>query len=187
MGSDRIHARSVGAVASVADASCLASQKGVTLADASSAAYYIWQNANLATKSRALLSEFNLPALGQHYFVSAGTGINPKWDFVAAMGPNAYVVGSKVAGLPAPTGSNDVDWLQLKGVDGGLGNAVYRVHTRGGVAPASCTPGTDVNVMSVKYSAIYCEFFFIPPDERETDPWWYRVLWRHFLIQVPLI
>jgi hypothetical protein len=152
---------SAGAVASLFDVSCIASRKGFALADVSSTAYNIWKVADPKMTSPALLSGFSMPKLGQHYFITnptTGSGISPNWDFVASKGPDAFVVGSKVAGMPASTGQSDVDWLQLKGIQGGLADAIYRVDTRGGVAPASCTPGTDVAVLSVKYTAIYWFF-----------------------------
>lgn len=82
------------------------------------------------------------PLLGEHYFVTSpsGTGLSPVWDFRGASAkgnPNAFVLAAKVGDLPAPTGSQDVDWLQLKNVTGGLATSVYRTDTRGGQPPAS--------------------------------------------------
>jgi hypothetical protein len=92
--------------------------------------------------------------MGQHYFVTSpsGTGLSPVWDFRAASAqgnPNAFVLGAKVGDLPAPTGSSDVDWLQLKNVSGSLATSVYRVDTRGGQPPASvCGFGEIDNYLS---------------------------------------
>jgi len=95
--------------------------------------------------------------LGEHFFQPNGNGgISPVWDFRgdAAPGqPDAFVVAAKVAGLAAPTGKQDVDWLQLRGVSGALATSIYRTHTRGGQPPATCTPGS--NILSVKYVSIY--------------------------------
>lgn len=79
--------------------------------------------------------------LGDHFFQPNGSGgISPVWDFRGASAPdqpNAFVVAAKVAGLAAPTGPQDVDWLQLKGVTGDLASSIYRTHTKGGQPPAS--------------------------------------------------
>lgn len=82
------------------------------------------------------------PLLGAHYFVTSpsGTGLSPVWDFRGASAkgnPNAFVLAAKVGDLPAPTGSQDVDWLQLKNVTGELATSIYRVNTKGGQPPAS--------------------------------------------------
>lgn len=76
--------------------------------------------------------------LGEHYFIAnpvTGTGISPKWDFAAS--GHGYVVGARSAGIPAPTGSQDVDWLFLTSIQGSLADEIYRVDTRGGQPPAS--------------------------------------------------
>ncbi|ESK90731.1 malate dehydrogenase [Moniliophthora roreri MCA 2997] len=95
--------------------------------------------------------------LGQHYFVTnptTGTGISPKWDMTSALAnPNAFIIGARSAGIPAPTGSSDVDWLYLTNVQGELATEVYRTNTRGGQPPASCTPGSQP--ITVWYSAMY--------------------------------
>jgi hypothetical protein len=84
--------------------------------------------------------------LGQHYYVpnpkpAAGSpAVSPKWDFTSNAekgNAEAYVIGAKVGDLPAPTCSDDIDWVQLKNVEGELANAVYRVDTMGGQPPAS--------------------------------------------------
>jgi hypothetical protein len=100
--------------------------------------------------------------LGQHYFIQnpvTGQGISPKWDFTSGAFPgdaNAFVVGAKVADIPAPTGSQDIDWLALTNVDGSLADQVYRVDTHKGQAPSSCTPGTPD--IFVKYTSKYWFF-----------------------------
>ena len=81
--------------------------------------------------------------LGEHYFITnpiTGTGLSPRWDFTSHAfkgNPNAFVVGSKAGDLVAPTGSQDIDWLYLKAVQGELANEVYRTDTRLGQPPAS--------------------------------------------------
>ena len=53
-----------------------------------------------------------------HYFIknSAGTGISPKFATIANGGAS-FIVGSKVAGIPASDPAN-IDWLQLANVQG---------------------------------------------------------------------
>ncbi|KDQ31887.1 hypothetical protein PLEOSDRAFT_1034910 [Pleurotus ostreatus PC15] len=101
--------------------------------------------------------------LGQHYFITnpiTGSGLSPKWDFTsqgATKGnPDAFVVGARSGGVPAPTGPQDIDWLFLTGVQGQLADQIYRVDTRGGQPPATCTPGSAP--ISVKYASKYCKF-----------------------------
>ncbi|KAF8202499.1 hypothetical protein BJ912DRAFT_444183 [Pholiota molesta] len=146
---------SIGAVAELYDLSCLSAVPAAFNA-IQDQAFTTWT----ATTSSTLGPKANgcLPLMGQHYFVTSpsGTGLSPVWDFRAASAqgnPNAFVLGAKVGDLPAPTGSQDVDWLQLKNVSGSLATSVYRVDTRGGQPPASCTPGSAP--ISVKYTAKY--------------------------------
>jgi len=71
------------------------------------------------------------------------------WDFRAdafAGNPNAYVVASEVGGIPAPTGTGDVDWLSLVGLQGELATQVFRVETKSGQPPSSCTSGPPITV-----------------------------------------
>lgn len=81
---------------------------------------------------------------GQHYYVTnpiTGSGIDPKWDFTSqgadAGKSDAFVVAAKVNGASAPTGSQDIDWVQLGSLTGNLAKQVYRVQTRLGQPPAS--------------------------------------------------
>jgi len=134
----------------------------------------------MATSSKDLkdLKKLVPEKLGEHFFFNKeGGGIAPIWDFRGDSAPDqadAFVVASKVANIKAPTGSQDVDWLQLKGVSGGLATSLYRTHTKGGQPPASvsypdmylslwmlvtdvleckCTPGSDG--IQVKYVSKY--------------------------------
>ncbi|EAU90444.1 hypothetical protein CC1G_00828 [Coprinopsis cinerea okayama7 len=104
----------------------------------------------------------NIPNAGEHYFVTSpsGTGISPIWDQRSndprRNNPDAFVIGAKAGGIPAPTGPQDVDWLEISNVQGKLARTVYRTDTRGGPAPASCIPGSPV--LSVKYTSKYWLF-----------------------------
>ena len=72
-----------------------------------------------------MLSSF----MGNHFFITlpSGKGISPVWDYRAGIAkgiPEAFVLAAKVANVPAPTRSQDVDWLQLKSVSGSLSTQV---------------------------------------------------------------
>ncbi|KAF8159421.1 hypothetical protein B0H34DRAFT_703374 [Crassisporium funariophilum] len=146
-----------GAVAELYDISCLC--KTSMFNNIQDMAYAIWQTAPASAKVPNL-SSLKVPVMGQHFFVTSpsGTGISPVWDFRAGAAKgnsDAFVLAAKVANLPAPTGPKDVDWLELKSVQGALAAQVYRTDTRGGPAPTSCTPGATI---SVKYTSKYWFF-----------------------------
>jgi hypothetical protein len=66
----------------------------------------------------------------------------------------AFVIGAKDHSLAAANQATDVPWLQLHNVAGNLATTIYRIYTRGGQAPTSCTPGSaDI---TVKYTSQYC-------------------------------
>jgi hypothetical protein len=86
--------------------------------------------------------EFGIDVIGQYYFIIGPTGsLSPKWDFTSsgstAGNPDAFVVAAKVGDIPAPTGSQDIDWLELKGVEGELASEIFRVYTHAGQPPSS--------------------------------------------------
>ncbi|KZT25718.1 hypothetical protein NEOLEDRAFT_335909 [Neolentinus lepideus HHB14362 ss-1] len=147
-----------GAVADLLDISCL---YNTPLFDTlASIVYGAWNNTPDAVTplemNRALSG--NPEVLGQHYYVPnpAGSGTSPKWDFTSASykgDPNAFVVGAKVGDLPAPMSKADIDWVQLRATEGELATVVYRVQTKGGQPPSSCTPGSPL--LSVKYTSQY--------------------------------
>jgi len=148
---------SVGAVAELLDISCFVGTQ--EFGQLTTLAFDIFN----ATKSitvndviKALGSSFGV--LGQHYFVTnpfTGTGVSPTFDFRAASrkgDPNAFVIANKTGDIPAPSGSQDVDWLELTGAIGDLAKHVFRIDTKAGQPPASCSPGAAI---SVKYTAQY--------------------------------
>ncbi|KJA23553.1 hypothetical protein HYPSUDRAFT_163219 [Hypholoma sublateritium FD-334 SS-4] len=149
---------SIGAVADLYDLSCLSAVPAAFNA-IQDQAFAVW-NASKSTAVPRLGASANgcNPLMGAHYFVTSpsGTGLSPVWDFRGASAkgnPNAFVLAAKVGDLPAPTGSQDVDWLQLKNVTGGLATSIYRMNTKGGQPPASCTAGSAP--ISVKYTSKY--------------------------------
>lgn len=129
---------SAGATADLFDLSCLSEKNNDLFNQIQDIAYACWSNADVDLE--AILPKPPLE-LGKHFFqTNANGGISPVWDFRGDSAPNqpdAFVVAAKVGDLLAPTGSQDVDWLQLKGVSGALASVVYRTDTRGGQPPAS--------------------------------------------------
>jgi hypothetical protein len=135
----------VGAVAELFDVSCLYGTPSFNTIQ--NDAYGIWKGAASSVTAEDVIKKLdhNLIVLGQHYYVpnpnitTGSPAILPKWDFTsgAAKGAEGYVIAAKVGSLSAPTGMNDIDWVQLKKVKGGLADTVYRVYTQGGQPPAS--------------------------------------------------
>ena len=108
--------RSVGAVAELLDLSCV---YGTPLFDALEIAAFALFNADKSITVDDVISALgsSYPVLGQHYFVTnpfTGSGVSPTFDFRAASregDPNAFVIANKTGDIPAPTDSQDVDWL----------------------------------------------------------------------------
>ncbi|KAJ7024915.1 hypothetical protein C8F04DRAFT_968403 [Mycena alexandri] len=148
---------SIGAVASLFDISCLAETPEFATIQAT--ASIIWKNAPPSVKAHTIGRHILTPSLlGDHYFVTSGTGLAAKWDFTSfgrfAGNTTAFVIAAKVGDLPAPTGpAANVDWLALNNVQGALASKVFRIDTVGGQPPTSCVPGSDP--ISVKYTAKY--------------------------------
>jgi len=146
---------SIGATADLFDLSCLSESNPKAFEGIQDLAFAGWMATPL--KDMKKLTKLVPEKLGEHFFINkVGGGIAPVWDFrgdSAPDKPDAFVVASKVASIKAPTGSQDVDWLQLKGVSGGLAASIYRTDTRGGQPPASCTPGSGE--IQVKYVSKY--------------------------------
>ncbi|KAG7095887.1 hypothetical protein E1B28_006575 [Marasmius oreades] len=155
---------SAGAVARLFDVSCISNTD--LFPRLTKLAYDIWTtevqaSASSVAEISSLLENVGV-IFGDHYFVTSptGTGITPKWDATSGAfkgNPNAYMLGAKAAGVSAPTGSFDIDWLYLTNLGGSVGgklaDGIYRTSTNGGQPPASCTPGEST---TVKYTAFYC-------------------------------
>ncbi|KAI9441188.1 hypothetical protein H4582DRAFT_2073401 [Lactarius indigo] len=100
--------------------------------------------------------QFGIKPLGQHIFVNFNGALSPKFDFTQTTGnPDNFVVAAKAGDIPAPS-SQDVDWLELKNVNGELADIVFRVNTKAGKPPSTCTPGSGP--ITVKYAAAYWFF-----------------------------
>jgi len=140
---------SIGAVASLYDLACISQSPDFD--QIQDLAYDLW-SVSPANGTPPMSSSL----MGSHFFITSGTGLAPVWDYRAGAAkgnPEAFVLAAKVADVPAPTSSKDVDWLQLKSVSGSLATQVYRTDTRGGSPPTSCTPGSAP--ISLRYVAKY--------------------------------
>jgi len=146
--------RSVGAIAELYDITTLyGTPEFYNIQDD---AYEIWSicpsTDPLASGLVALLQyTFKIHPLGQHFFVNFNGGLSPKFDFTQSTGdPNAFVIAKKTGDLPAPS-SEDIDWLELMGVSGGLATEIFRVYTKAGKPPTtvSILPICDNNVQLI--------------------------------------
>lgn len=160
--------RLFGAVAELFDLSCIISESNFN--NVQDSAFNAWTAAPDSVDVFEIITDLtsNTAILGQHYYVPnpaptpGASADSPKFDFISghtsqAGNANAFVVGAKVGDSPAPTGAGDIDWVQLKEVQGQLASQVFRTHTRGGQPPASCNASSGP--VSIKYAAQYCEFF----------------------------
>jgi len=151
---------SVGAVAELIDISCFA---GSSIFSSLTTDVFDIFNATKEITVNDVIDTLggSFGVLGQHYFVTnpfTGTGVSPTFDFRAASkkgDPNAFVIANKTGDIAAPSGPQDVDWLELTGAAGDLAKHVFRIVTKAGQPPASCTPGAAI---SVKYTAQYWFF-----------------------------
>jgi hypothetical protein len=120
--------RSAGAVAQLFDISCHI--KSPMFDNIQDVAFARWQATLGKDDCEGNISGMPLPRMGDHYFVTppTGTGISPVWDFRAfgrfKGNSAATVLAAKVANLPAPDGTENVDWLQLKSISGDLATQV---------------------------------------------------------------
>ncbi|KAF8273167.1 hypothetical protein EI94DRAFT_1655194 [Lactarius quietus] len=108
-----------------------------------------------------LYLKFNIDIVGQYYFINNANGtLSPKFDFTnsgpTAGNSEAFVIATKIGDIPAPTGSQDIDWLELDGVSGDFAKTIFRVETQAGQPPSWCTPGSPE--IEVKYTSQYWFF-----------------------------
>jgi len=148
---------SIGAVADLFDISCLYGT--AEFAKVQDDVYDIWQKCDPSQSNlvHELLHEFNIPLVGYHYFINDNGTLRPEFDFTSIGptkgNPDAFVVAAKAVDVPAPNRVQDVDWLELTAVSGKFADEVFRVDTKGGQPPTSCTPGSPP--ISIKYAAKY--------------------------------
>jgi len=149
---------SAGAIAGLIDIACIYGTE--EFAKSQDNAYNVWASEKYSGLDTwdliyEFFYDFNIPLVGTHYFVNYDDTILPKFDFTSygptAGNPDAYVVGTRVAGIPAPYSARDIDWIELNAVEGKYADKVYRVETRGGQPPASVSsvrPYFDLLVQS---------------------------------------
>ncbi|KAI9432556.1 hypothetical protein BJY52DRAFT_1400028, partial [Lactarius psammicola] len=105
-----------------------------------------------------LKAKFNVPVIGQHYFIDGADGLVPVWDFRAdgntKGNPNAIVLAKVAGSIPSPAGAPNVDWVELSNVSGGLAGTIFRVNTVQGDPPAKCEVGSPD--ITVKFT---CKYF----------------------------
>ena len=164
------HCRSIGAVAEIIDASCLATTSEFSTIQ--NDLYTVWtQVVPDSVSIQDIIDYFhqaNTPAiLGQHFFQPnpvTGSGVSPVWDFRSnprfAGNDNAYVLGAVNGSIPSPTDpTDDVAWLHVVNVQGGLASDIFRYDTVGGQPPTSVSPSAPLfclqsyGVLSDTYSA----------------------------------
>ncbi|KAF8888599.1 hypothetical protein BD779DRAFT_1470219 [Infundibulicybe gibba] len=134
----------VGAVAELFDLSCFTNT--TSFAKIQDFAFDIWGVAFAGVTPQAIITALhsdmavgNVDVLGQHYYV-----------------PNPLTGVGSVASLSAPTGTSDIDWVNLEAMTGELAQEIYQVDAKGGQPPATCSPGSDP--IEVKYTAKYWLF-----------------------------
>jgi Protein of unknown function (DUF3455) len=92
-------------------------------------------------------NKHNINVEGQHYFVEQNGALVPVWDLRSsgenAGNTNAIVFTEKVKSAPSPDGPDNVDWVELKKLSGGLANLVYRVDTVKGQPPSTVSSSLD--------------------------------------------
>lgn len=140
---------SAGAVASLYDISCLAgTPEFASVQDNFFALPPFAQQVIRGVADRTPL------LYAKHYFVTnptTGTGISPKFA-LAANGGSVFTTLAKTGSIHSPTSTANVDWLQLNSIAGTLATTVFRVDTKAGQPPTTCT-GTSAT--SIPYAAKY--------------------------------
>ncbi|CEO60316.1 hypothetical protein PMG11_04948 [Penicillium brasilianum] len=148
-----------GAVATLFDASCIAS-KSLTLLHEMPVFIGRTPLGSLALLAELLTHTTNSSDLviGEHYFNAAG---DPFFSLTLS-GSNAWMVSKKDASVTAPkrvshiagdNGDEDVAWLKLSSTDGHDIKEVYRVMTFEGSPPSTCAGQNDT--ILVDYAAEY--------------------------------
>lgn len=124
---------SIGAVADLFNASCAVSQK---------------------TSLGSVAEDAN--AVGQHFFVDNTT---PEFDIIGL--GNTQL--KKAESDPAPNAAADIPWLKLDATNTNTAvRSIYRLNTKGGLAPATCAGQAAGSVVKVDYEAEY--WVYASPD-----------------------
>jgi len=141
-----------GAVAQLYDISCLYHSYPKLFRTIQEPLYEAWVNMTDEVTVQEILAI--IPALlspevisSDHYFIpnSAGSGLSPVWDFRTTQRfhgkDDAVFVGRGVGSVVPPVDpSNNINWLRVGKVSGGIADEVYRIDTIGGQPPTSVRP-----------------------------------------------
>ncbi len=88
-----------------------------------------------------LKDNYGITVDGGYYFTYENGTLVPVWDLTStgpyAGNPDAIVYTEKVKSLPSPDGPDNIDWVQLKKMSGGLANLIYRVDSVQGKPPST--------------------------------------------------
>ncbi|KAJ5596515.1 hypothetical protein N7450_002973 [Penicillium hetheringtonii] len=150
--------KATGAVATLFDASCLASQSLNLLHEfPAMMGHTTLGSLAFLAEALALSTKTSNLIIGEHYFNAAG---DPFFD-LRSSGSDTWIVSKKDASVKAParvlrpSGKNDSDvpWLKLDCKDCKGVKEVYRVMTVDGVAPPTCERQNDT--VLVDYAAEY--------------------------------
>jgi len=97
--------------------------------------------------------------VGDYYFIQQNGTLSPIWDSRSTGpfrgNPSAFVIAQKVQGIPSPDGPENVDWVELKKLSGGLATRIFRDETVKGQPPP--TVSTSLNLcLSYLINFIFC-------------------------------
>lgn len=156
---------SIGAVATLYDASCIASISSNLTAVVAETLYSIrsdalpmmsWKTDPTDDVSQMLEQVLAPYVTGHHFFVNDTT---PRFDLDTPNGMCGTMSASKVASSepPATAQEDSIPWLFLKALQGQDYGEVYRLETVGGSAPPSCEEAGSAS-FQVRYAAQY--FFY---------------------------
>ncbi|KAF2281455.1 uncharacterized protein EI97DRAFT_29632 [Westerdykella ornata] len=135
----------IGAVATLYDASCAVATSNAKPADGKGRA-----GGRGRAKGPCVLPQ-SAPSIGNHFFSDNTTPVFS----IPSLGITAL---KKAESAPAPDPSVDVPWLLLSAVAEGTTSpvkSIYRLHTKGGVAPGSCEGVAEGETVTVGYEAEY--------------------------------
>ncbi|CAE6458935.1 unnamed protein product [Rhizoctonia solani] len=150
-----------GVLSILIDISCLHASNSTAFEDVQNSAYNLFLTSqNEMPTLNQIQGAIGYPPfiLGDHYFTPRASTIAPEFDFRKSQEGNAdaFVIGRQVGGIPSPEGSQNIDWLQLEATEGQLAKYIYRVDTRGGQPPESCSGEGQDRI--VPYTAKYWFF-----------------------------
>ncbi|KDQ09119.1 hypothetical protein BOTBODRAFT_191309 [Botryobasidium botryosum FD-172 SS1] len=128
-----------GAEAGLYDISC---DYGTSDFDTISCDSYNEMSQDASVLMSKLLNPYTNGYLGTFSYVSTESGVSPEWNFTQLYPSVEFVIGTEVGRIPAPTSSQDIDWIQWTNIDGNLARTMFQVETKGGQAPDVCPFGS---------------------------------------------